>query len=60
MLILPSRCYYLARMFAVGKQWPEVVALTKRSQEYIGQVKSSVGSSQTVVSVSLCTSGYIC
>ncbi|KAF6032509.1 Srp68 [Bugula neritina] len=47
-LVMVDMCYYLARMFAVGKQWPEVVALTKRSQEYIGQVESSVGSSQTV------------
>ena len=31
------RCYYLALSYASNKQWPEVVALSRRAQEYVSQ-----------------------
>ncbi|XP_067936540.1 signal recognition particle subunit SRP68-like [Watersipora subatra] len=47
------RCYYLAKSFAVNKQWPEVVALTKRSKEYIEMAQQRLASQQIEIRAEL-------
>lgn len=47
------RCYYLAMSYATNKQWPEVVALIKRSQEYVKQAQDALGKDKKEVSLNL-------